>query len=241
MSYSTTVWTAKAQALPQLLPGRSLALRTRSNRMQRAIRKARKKRRKRRRNTRNTKRRKTKNIRGRLTAAPHLPLLPGPDTRDILTSLPALRGSGNIARTVEGIHPADDKTEALMTENGYTKGHQSPGCQVATSPLPTCPTNCPSVAGIRQVAAPQQDPEPSLLDLRIYLAIWRQLLQVIEWVLGYQSSGSKRVVLLPCPPAKEDLTAQETVSAATGQALEVRVRVTDYSFFVCVSAHFVLK
>jgi hypothetical protein len=45
--------------------------------VQRAIRKARKKRRKRRRNTRNTKRRKTKNIRGRLTAAPHLPLLPG--------------------------------------------------------------------------------------------------------------------------------------------------------------------
>lgn len=41
----------------------------------------------------------------------------GPDARDILTSLPALRGSGNIARTVEGTHPADDKTEALMTDN----------------------------------------------------------------------------------------------------------------------------
>lgn len=41
----------------------------------------------------------------------------GPDTRDTLTSLPAIRGSGNIARTVEGTHLADDKTEALMTEN----------------------------------------------------------------------------------------------------------------------------
>lgn len=41
----------------------------------------------------------------------------GPDARDILTPLPAIRGSGNIARTVEGTHPTDDKTEALMTEN----------------------------------------------------------------------------------------------------------------------------
>lgn len=42
----------------------------------------------------------------------------GPDTRDmILTSPPPLRGSGDIARTVEGAHLADDKTEALMTEN----------------------------------------------------------------------------------------------------------------------------
>lgn len=42
----------------------------------------------------------------------------GPDTRDmILTSPPAVRGSGDIARTMEGVHPEDDKTEALMTEN----------------------------------------------------------------------------------------------------------------------------
>nr|XP_048296005.1 multiple myeloma tumor-associated protein 2 isoform X1 [Myodes glareolus] len=117
-SYSTTAWTAKAQAPPHLLPGRSLVLRTRLNWIQRAIRKARKKRRKRRRNTRNTRRRKTKNTKGRLTAAHHLPLLLGPYTRDmILTSPPALRGSGDIARTVEGAHLADDKTEALMTEN----------------------------------------------------------------------------------------------------------------------------
>uniref|UniRef100_A0ABK0LNB5 Similar to human chromosome 1 open reading frame 35 n=1 Tax=Rattus norvegicus TaxID=10116 RepID=A0ABK0LNB5_RAT len=118
--YSTTVWTAKAQVLPHLLPGRSPVLKTRLNWMQRAIRKARKKRRKRRRNIRNTKRRKTKNTRGRLTAAHLLPLLPGPDARDILTSLPAIRGSGNIARTVEGTHPTDDKTEVLMTENVAT-------------------------------------------------------------------------------------------------------------------------
>nr|XP_006246548.1 multiple myeloma tumor-associated protein 2 homolog isoform X1 [Rattus norvegicus] len=116
----TTVWTAKAQVLPHLLPGRSPVLKTRLNWMQRAIRKARKKRRKRRRNIRNTKRRKTKNTRGRLTAAHLLPLLPGPDARDILTSLPAIRGSGNIARTVEGTHPTDDKTEVLMTENVAT-------------------------------------------------------------------------------------------------------------------------
>lgn len=41
----------------------------------------------------------------------------GPDARDTLTSPLVVRGSGDIARTVEGAHPADDKTEALLTEN----------------------------------------------------------------------------------------------------------------------------
>lgn len=49
-----------------------------------------------------------------------VPVFLGPDARDILTSLPAIRGSGNIARTVEGTHPTDDKTEVLMTENVAT-------------------------------------------------------------------------------------------------------------------------
>lgn len=57
---------------------------------------------------------------GRVMDPSSVPVFLGPDARDILTSLPAIRGSGNIARTVEGTHPTDDKTEVLMTENVAT-------------------------------------------------------------------------------------------------------------------------
>ncbi|XP_052613383.1 multiple myeloma tumor-associated protein 2 isoform X2 [Peromyscus californicus insignis] len=183
----TTAWTAKAQAQPHLLPERSPVLRTRPNWIQRALRKVRKKRNTRRRNTRNTRRRKTKNTKGRLTAAHHLPPLLGPDTRDmILTSPPALRGSGDIARTVEGAHPANDKTEALMTENvARPKDTRSPGCP-ELRPCPP-PSFVGSIKSSHWMPSDYQPP-PYLLKLTIPIPVWDnaggRILNQACWTLG---------------------------------------------------------
>ncbi|XP_047393919.1 multiple myeloma tumor-associated protein 2 isoform X1 [Sciurus carolinensis] len=115
----TTAWTAAARA-PALLPGGGRAPRRRPSRALKATRKARRRRRKRKRkNTRNRRRGRTKSTRKRLMALPHPLLLFDLGARGMIpTPLPlAARGrSGHTAGTVEGAHPTDDRTEALMPE-----------------------------------------------------------------------------------------------------------------------------
>lgn len=79
----------------------------------------------------------------------------GPDARDILTSHPAIRGSVNIARTVEGMHPADDKTEALMIEN-VARPKDTRALDTKWLPFHSLPAQLTvsSLSGIRQVVAP---------------------------------------------------------------------------------------
>lgn len=102
----------------------------------------------------------------------------GPDTRDmILTSPPAVRGSGDIARTMEGVHPADDKTEALMTENVAKPKDTRAGCP-ELGPCPP-PSSVGSIKSSHWMPSGYQPPSylprltiPSLSGLRQEAAPW---------------------------------------------------------------------